>query len=42
MTDIQTIDNTDAVLAWDVYQWVVIADCNGPWAVNVAEIEVGA
>lgn len=26
----------DAVLAWDVYKWVVVANRNGPWAVDVA------
>lgn len=37
MTSIETIGDTTAVLAWDVWKWVVIADCNGPWAVDVIE-----
>lgn len=37
MTSIETIGDTSAVLAWDVYKWVVIADAYGPWAVDVIE-----
>ncbi len=38
MTDIEDYEeaNIDAVLAWDTYKWVVVANCNGPWAVDVA------
>ena len=38
MTKEQELDDRGAfVLAWDVYRWVVIADCHGPWAVDVPE-----
>ena len=38
MIKIQELDDRgEFVLAWDVYRWVVIADCHGPWAVNVPE-----
>lgn len=42
MTDIEDYDEAhlDAVLAWDAHKWVVVANCNGPWAVNVAAQEV--
>lgn len=40
MTDIEWVGERDAVLAWDVYKWVVVANCNGPWAVDVATQEV--
>lgn len=37
MTAIEDVsDDDDTVLAWDVYTWVVVADCHGPWAVDVA------
>ena len=37
MTAIEYVrDSHDAVIAWDAYTWVVVADCNGPWAVDVA------
>jgi hypothetical protein len=36
MTHIRQIDPEGAVIAWDVYRWVVIADSNGPWAVAVS------
>ena len=38
MTAIEDFEeaHNDAVLAWDVYKWVVVANCHGPWAVDVA------
>ena len=38
MTKEQELDDRgEFVLAWDVYRWVVIGHCHGPWAVDVAE-----
>ena len=43
MTKIQELDDCgEFVLAWDVYRWVVIADCHGPWAVDVDLDALGA
>ena len=44
MTAIEDFEEAhiDAVLAWDVYKWVVVANAHGPWAVDVAvDEEVG-